>query len=101
MLAKGMLSIHDIVSLTNQTLLRCLNNTVLNQTVDRSMNQLKVGSGVVVVLLLGLVASGASGLAVMSVDIGSEWMKVAVVSVGFFHKYSLNLTETYIKILAP
>ena len=38
----------------------------------------------VALLLLGLVGGG-SGLAVMSVDLGSEWMKVAVVSVGCCH----------------
>ena len=35
----------------------------------------------VLLVLFGLVGCGA-GLAVMSVDLGSEWMKVAVVSVG-------------------
>ena len=33
------------------------------------------------ILGLGLLISGISGVAVMSVDLGSEWMKVAVVTV--------------------
>jgi hypothetical protein len=32
-----------------------------------------------------LCVGGAAGVAVMSVDLGSEWMKVAVVSVGYLH----------------
>lgn len=46
--------------------------------------------GVLLVLLLGLAASGVAGLAVMSVDIGSEWMKVAVVSPGVPMEIALN-----------
>ena len=36
-----------------------------------------------VVVLLGAVGT-SYGVAVMSVDLGSEWMKIAVVSVRFF-----------------
>lgn len=32
-------------------------------------------------LSIGLLSSQAYGLAVMSIDIGSEWMKIAIVSV--------------------
>ena len=32
-------------------------------------------------LLICLMSSQVSGLAVMSVDLGSEWMKIAIVSV--------------------
>lgn len=34
-------------------------------------------------LSIGLMSSETYGIAVMSVDIGSEWMKVAIVSVRF------------------
>ena len=34
-----------------------------------------------VILSIGLMSSETYGIAVMSVDIGSEWMKIAIVSV--------------------
>ena len=51
---------------------------------------------VVSVLLL---AGQASGLAAMSVDLGSEWMKVAVVSVRIFDQFSVNFTAWFSLIL--
>jgi len=50
---------------------------------------LSKGGLVVVGLMLGCLG-GALGLAVMSVDIGSEWMKIAVVSPGVPMEIALN-----------
>jgi len=44
----------------------------------------RVGVAVGAVLALCCVFGNARGLAVMSVDLGSEWMKIGIVSVRFY-----------------
>lgn len=42
-------------------------------------------------LVLCLQITNVHSLAVMSVDIGSEWMKVAIVSVSFLYYIGINI----------
>ena len=47
-------------------------------------------------VLCCLLAGGVSGLAVMSVDLGCEWMKIAVVSVGLL--LLLHISMEYVSL---
>lgn len=50
----------------------------------------KCVTALTVFLVLSLHITNVHSLAVMSVDIGSEWMKVAIVSVSLHNKYMMH-----------
>lgn len=66
---------------------------IFKESFEIHFRMMKIVVGLTLLCLAGLCQQGVKGVAVMSVDLGTEWMKVAIVSVRFNFYFGTNFLQ--------